>query len=702
MSGSNMTEADLVEVLAKLSIDSKIHRHEAVNTIDVMKETLSHLPAALVKNLFVKDKKDRFILISALADTRIDMKDIAKKLKSTNPRMTDAELLLTKLGVRQGCVTPLAILNDKTNEVELVMDERIKSVDKVVVHPFHNEASVEMKVSDLVKVIEEHGKKTITWLDFSIDAAISELSPVKPAPPVKADKVTVAASATDSSALGITVKKDDDFSQWYTQVIKKACMIDYYDVSGCYVLRPWSYYIWESLQRFFDPLIKNLGVDNCYFPMFVQESNLKAEENHVQGFSPEVAWVTMYGDKKLNVPVAIRPTSETIMYPTFKRWIRSHRDLPLKINQWSNVVRWEFKQPTPFIRTREFLWQEGHTAHCSDDEAWEFTQKINSLYVKLYRDMLAVPVVAGVKSENEKFAGAKLTTSVEAFVPNNGRAIQAATSHHLGTNFAKMFDVTYLDDNKTHQLVHQTSWAYSTRAIGTMVMIHGDDRGLVLPPHVASIQAVVVPIFYKDSVQDTILNEAKLIYEDIKASGIRAHLDDRLYNPGWKFNDWEVKGVCVRIELGPNDFENHTLRVVRRDTMDAETIKRGDVVNRVNSLLDEIHHSMYDKALAKLKESIVPLNTWEGFIDALNSKKAVMAPWCESVKCEEAIKYDTAGQGDEQCGEDGGAALTGAAKSLCIPFDQGDTPLPVNTKCFRSIQGCTGTAHRKCLFGRSY
>lgn len=285
--------------------------------------------------------------------------------------------------------------------------------------------------------------------------------------------------------MGIEYKKEDNFSKWYSQVITKAELIEYYEISGCYILRPAAFFIWEQITAFFDARIKKLGVQNCYFPMFVAESALMKEKKHLEGFSPEVAWVTKSGKSDLPEPIAIRPTSETIMYPAYAKWIHSYRDLPVKLNQWTNVVRWEFKHPTPFIRTREFLWQEGHTAHATDEEADQFVHNILDNYAAVYEELLAVPVVKGHKSEDERFAGAKNTTTVELYVPVSGRGIQGATSHHLGQNFSKMFDVWFTDEHEKKQFVNQTSWGLSTRSIGAMIMIHSDNTGLVLPPRVA-------------------------------------------------------------------------------------------------------------------------------------------------------------------------------------------------------------------------
>ncbi|KAJ2790769.1 ribose-phosphate pyrophosphokinase 1, partial [Coemansia guatemalensis] len=352
-------------------------------------------------------------------------------------------------------------------------------------------------------------------------------------------------------------------------------MLDYYDVSGCYIVRPTAYFVWQQIQEFFDAGIRALGVRNCYFPMFVSQRALEQEKDHIEGFAPEVAWVTKAGSTDLAVPLAIRPTSETVMYPYFAKWIRSHRDLPLKINQWCSVVRWEFKNPQPFLRTREFLWQEGHCAYMTKDEAYTEVLDILTLYRRIYEELLAVPVIEGVKSEKEKFAGGVATTTVEGFIPATGRGIQGGTSHYLGQNFSKMFDVvvedpegTSTDRPKIH--VHQTSWGLSTRTIGVMVMVHGDDKGLVLPPRVAETQIIIVPCGltskHTDEDRRRVTDACLTVEARLKKVGIRADTDLRdNYTPGFKYSHWEVRGVPLRLEIGPKDLEKQSVLSVRRD-----------------------------------------------------------------------------------------------------------------------------------------
>eukprot|EP00244_Chara_vulgaris_P008818 TRINITY_DN3574_c0_g1_i1.p1 TRINITY_DN3574_c0_g1~~TRINITY_DN3574_c0_g1_i1.p1 ORF type:complete len:566 (+),score=166.00 TRINITY_DN3574_c0_g1_i1:84-1781(+) len=485
--------------------------------------------------------------------------------------------------------------------------------------------------------------------------------------------------------LGLSVKKEENFGEWYSELVLLGEMIDYYDVSGCYILRPWSYSIWETIKDFLDTEIKKLGVENGYFPLFVSETALTREKDHVEGFAPEVAWVTKSGTTDLEVPIAVRPTSETVMYPSYAKWIRSHRDLPLKINQWNNVVRWEFKHPTPFIRSREFLWQEGHTAFATKEEADVEVHQILDLYRQVYEDYLAVPVIKGIKSEKEKFAGGLYTTTVEAFVPSTGRGIQGATSHCLGQNFAKMFDITFENKDKERVMVWQNSWGLTTRTIGVMVMVHGDDKGLVLPPKVAPVQAIVIPIPMKEFSGEVMMNASSEVVGILKGAGIRAKDDTRdVYTPPWKYNHWELKGVPLRVELGPRDFASKKVVLVRRDTGEKEPVAWDKLADRANELLQTIQKDLLEKARKERDACIEEVDCWDGFMTALNAKKMVMAPWCDETEVEEEVKKMSAdGEG-------------GAAKTLCMPFDQ--PPLPEGTKCFKSGK----PAKRWALWGRSY
>lgn len=503
------------------------------------------------------------------------------------------------------------------------------------------------------------------------------------------------------SELGLSATKNGDFASWYTQVVTRSEMIEYYDISGCYILRPWSYAIWEFIQSFFDAEIKKSGVTNTYFPLFVSEEALNKEKDHVEGFAPEVAWVTKSGQSELAVPIAVRPTSETIMYPAFSKWIKSHRDLPLRINQWCNVVRWEFKCPTPFIRSREFLWQEGHSAFADLAEAEQEVLEILELYAQVYEDLLCVPVIKGKKTEKEKFAGGMYTTTVEAFISANGRGIQGATSHCLGQNFARMNDIIFLDKKNEQQHVVQNSWGLTTRTIGVMVMVHGDDKGLVLPPRVAPTQVIIVPIFNKDQdLKARLTDQSNAFKAQINGLGMRADADLRdNYNPGWKFNHWEVKGVPIRLELGPRDLAAQTVVLCRRDTGEKETVTWSDLPTRLPQLLVTFQADLLARAQANADASKVQCTEWTEFIGALNHRKMALAPWCGVTVCETKIKERTQLEAQNVEGTNNpeeGEKLTGAAKSLCVPFDQ--PALPAGQVCV----ACAQPAICWCLFGRSY
>lgn len=492
---------------------------------------------------------------------------------------------------------------------------------------------------------------------------------------------------------GVSASKSQDFAAWYTQVITRAEMIEYHDISGCYILRPWSFFIWEEISRWLDAGIKELGVENAYFPCFVSQEMLEAEQTHLEGFAPEVAWVTKSGTSQLQKPIALRPTSETIMYPYFAKWIRSHRDLPLKINQWANIVRWEFRQPTPFLRSREFLWQEGHTAHRSESEALQMVEAALELYARAYSELLAVPVIKGMKSEEEKFAGSVHSQTLEVFIPETGRGIQAATSHLLGQRFAEMFNIQFEDDLGQKHYVHQTSWGMTTRCLGISIMVHGDDKGLVLPPRVAPIQVILIPIASRKSADSGAESKCHELAQLLKAQGIRAQVDDRQnYTAGWKFNWWELKGVPLRLEVGPQDMARQSCCLVRRLEGARKDVPQSDVLSAVTAELGKIHSDMLAKATKERDDGIKQVTHWSEVMPLLKQKKLILAPWCETAESEIQIKHRT-----KEAMEDGAgaSALTGAMKSLCIPSDQ---PMLAGSQCF-----FTGApAKRWGLFGRSY
>ena len=492
--------------------------------------------------------------------------------------------------------------------------------------------------------------------------------------------------------MGIQNKKEENFPDWYSECITKSEMIDYYDISGCYILRPWSYEIWETIQSYFDNLIKKIGVKNYNFPLFVSKKALFKEKEHVEGFSPEVAWVTKSGKGEIDPPIAVRPTSETIMYPAFSKWIRSHRDLPLLVNQWTNIVRWEFKNPTPFIRTREFLWQEGHTVHSTFEEADKMVYTILEYYRMVYEDLCACPVIPGIKSENEKFPGGYCTTSIEGLLPN-GKAVQCATSHHLGQNFSKMFDITFLDKDKKKQLAWQTSWGLTTRTIGVLVMMHGDNKGLVLPPKVAPIQVVIVPIKTSKDNAEEILGKGKDIYEQLKKADIRVTFDDsELHNPGWKYAEWELKGVPIRIEYGKKDLSQEQVTFFCRDNLEKFTVKLTEVVDKIKETLDVIHKRMFQKQVDRVKNSTTEAKDFDKFLEGLKKANIIYTPWCKDSDCEDKVKEkvkEIAAKSEEQ-------DSVGTCKTLNMPLNQ--PKLEEGTKCFF----CGKPAKVTAIWGRSY
>uniref|UniRef100_A0AAY4BXU4 Bifunctional glutamate/proline--tRNA ligase n=1 Tax=Denticeps clupeoides TaxID=299321 RepID=A0AAY4BXU4_9TELE len=483
------------------------------------------------------------------------------------------------------------------------------------------------------------------------------------------------------------------------QVITKAEMIEYYDVSGCYVLRPWSFSIWEAIKDFFDTEIKKLGVENCYFPMFVSQAALEKEKSHIADFAPEVAWVTRSGKTELAEPIAVRPTSETVMYPAYAKWVQSHRDLPIKLNQWCNVVRWEFKHPQPFLRTREFLWQEGHTAFATKEEAAEEVLQILELYARVYEELMAIPVVKGRKTEKEKFAGGDYTTTVEAYISASGRAIQGATSHHLGQNFSKMFEIVFEDPKKPgeKQLAYQNSWGLTTRTIGVLTMVHGDNMGLVLPPRVACLQVIIIPCgitaSLTDAEKDKLTAQCSKYLSRLQKAGVRVKTDFRdNYSPGWKFNHWELKGVPVRLEVGPKDLKQGQCVAVRRDTGEKITIPEASTESRITQLLEDIQNNLFNKASNDLKKHMVSADSMETFQKELDQGKIVQIPFCGVIECEDWIKKTTAKDQDLEPG-----APSMGAKSLCIPFEPLKTLQP-GQKCVCGKE----PAKYYTLFGRSY
>ena len=472
--------------------------------------------------------------------------------------------------------------------------------------------------------------------------------------------------------LGITVSKDKDFSEWYTQVVQKAELADYSPVKGFMVIKPNAYYIWESIQNYFNQRLQKLKVRNAYFPLLIPESFFKKESEHAKGFTPEVAWIENKNDT--GEKLAIRPTSETIIYDSYSNWIRSWRDLPLRINQWCNVVRWETKTTRLFLRTREFLWQEGHCVYETKEDCDKETLIYLEEYEKLCKELLAIPVIKGKKTEKEKFAGALYTTTIESLMPD-GRSLQCGTSHNLGQDFAKSFKINFLGRNEKPTIPWQNSWGISTRLIGALTMIHGDNKGLVLPPKVAFNKIVIIPIVF-DKDKELTIKKAKEIYQLLKS--FNPIMDDRdNYSAGWKFNEWELKGIPLRIEIGPRDIKEKQVIIVRRDTNKKEAVKLNKINQKVKKLLDEMQNDMYIKAKKFLDSSIILVKNITEFNKAIENKKIAAAYHCQDLKCEDSLKNKING-----------------IKAICIPLNKAKK----NEKCIL----CDKTQSMIIYFAKSY
>lgn len=450
-------------------------------------------------------------------------------------------------------------------------------------------------------------------------------------------------------------KRNENYAQWYNEIVKKADLAENSPVRGCMVIKPYGFAIWEKMQAALDKMFKDSGHSNAYFPLFIPKSYLSREADHVEGFAKECAVVTHYrlkndpeGKKglivdpeaKLEEELIVRPTSETVIWSTYKNWIQSYRDLPLLLNQWANVVRWEMRTRL-FLRTTEFLWQEGHTAHSTREEAIEETMTMLNIYTRFAEEFMAMPVIQGIKTESEKFAGAEETYCIEALM-QDGKALQAGTSHFLGQNFAKAFDVKFADQNGNLEYVWGTSWGVTTRLMGALVMVHSDDDGLVLPPKLAPVQVVIVPIFKGGEELEKIRKSAVKLKEELEDKGLSVKLDDRdTFKPGWKFTEYELKGVPVRLALGPRDIENKTVEVARRDTKEKEVIPIGDAVNRTLALMSEIQENIYNKALRFREENTFVIDNYDDFKSKIEQGGFVKAHWDGTLETEEKIKNDT-------------------------------------------------------------
>lgn len=441
--------------------------------------------------------------------------------------------------------------------------------------------------------------------------------------------------------IGITVSKKDDFSEWYTQVVLKAKLADYAPVKGLIVLRPDGYSIWESLRDSLDKKFEKNGIRNGFLPVLIPESLLGKEKKHFAGFNPEVFWVTHSGENEVGDRLALRPTSETLAYSLYSKWVKSWRDLPLKINFWNTALRAEIKATKPFLRTSEFLWQEGHTVHSTKEEAEKEVTDILQIYKKTVEEEIAIPVIIGKKSEKEKFVGAVYTTTMESIMPD-GKALQMGTSHFLGQNFSKPFDVKFADKNNVEHFAWQTSWGVSWRLIGAMIMVHGDDKGLVLPPKVAPIQIVIVPIYYSDADENKVMEIAEQISLALEKKNIRFHVDNRKdLTPGYKFNDWEMKGVPLRIEIGPKDVQKNKMVLATRHKKEKIDLAINDFDSKIESFLNKIQIEMFDAAKKILNEKTIQVSDYTQFKSALEKGGFIKAVWCENQECEEKIKEET-------------------------------------------------------------
>ncbi len=478
--------------------------------------------------------------------------------------------------------------------------------------------------------------------------------------------------ANDKKLVEAITSMDVDFAQWYTDVVKKAELCDYSSVKGCMIIKPAGYAIWEQIQNQLDAEFKKTGVENVYMPMFIPESLLQREKDHVEGFAPEVAWVTHGGLEPLQERLCVRPTSETLFCDFYANEVQSYRDLPKVYNQWCSVVRWE-KTTRPFLRSREFLWQEGHTAHATAEDAEARTIQMLNVYADFLKDVLAIPVVKGQKTDKEKFAGAEATYTIEALM-HDGKALQSGTSHNFGDGFAKAFGIQYTDKDNTLKYVHQTSWGMTTRLIGAVIMVHGDDSGLKLPPKVAPVQIMVVPIQQK---KEGVLDKAYELRDRLLLQGCRVKVDDTDKSPGWKFSECEMRGIPFRIEIGPKDIENNKCVFVRRDTREKIEVSLDEVEAKAAELLETIQKDMYEAAKAHLEAHTYSATSWEQFCDTINNKPGfVKSMWCGEQACEDKIKEEL------------------AATSRCMPFEQEN--LADTCVC------CGKPAKKMVYWGRAY
>lgn len=668
---------DIMLLLKKNNIEEfHPNPHNPINTVSGNNFKINHKVFLTETQSYVY-----YLYLNESENDNMDLKMIEKLINGKKLISIDNASLSNHL--------PLALLNLPENDAKkliFIIDKELKN-EYVSINPESDSKTACIKIIDLIRLIKNHG---ILVRVFDKLKSLNEAQKNS-----KVDSKKTESNFKDNEIekhkLSLQNPKSQEyFTGWYQEIIKKSELIDYYDISGCYILRPYAYEIWEGIQLFLNNKFKELGVKNCYFPMFVSQESLEKEKKHIEGFSPEVAWVTQYGDSKLDKKIAIRPTSETIIYPQISKWISSHRDIPLLLNQWCNVVRWEFKNPTPFIRTREFLWQEGHSVHESEEESEKFMLRILEIYREAYEDILAVPVIKGYKSENEKFAGALRTSTLETLIPDNGKAVQCATSHNLGQNFSKMFDIKFLDKNQNFQYCWQESWGFTTRSIGVLIMIHGDDIGLILPPKIAPIQIVLIPIIGSNDKTGEIIKKSNDIYESLKKIGVRIkHDDNPLHNPGFKYNYWELKGVPLRIEFGKRDLEKNQVTFAFRDTKEKICVPYDNINESAIKYLDEIQQRLFESAKKKLENKTKLANDFDNFNILLNESNIILTPWCCNSSCEDDVKakIKSLNEKDDES--------VGSCKTLCIPLQQ----VEINkTKCFN----CSEEARKLVYWGRSY
>ena len=485
---------------------------------------------------------------------------------------------------------------------------------------------------------------------------------------------------TNKREIGITVKKIDDFSEWYSQVVEKAGLADYISAKGFIILKPYGYAIWESIKEYLDKKLKETGHNNGFLPCLIPESILNKEEDHFKGFNPEVFWVTHSGESKLNEKLALRPTSEALLYSILPKWISSYRDLPLRINFWNTALRAEIKSTKPFIRNSEFLWQEGHTVHSSKNDAEDQVMMILDIYKNLIENILSIPTITGYKSDKEKFVGAETTTTLEGMMPD-GKALQLGTSHNLGKNFSKPFGIKFLNKENIEEFAWQTSWGTSWRLIGAIIMVHGDEQGLILPPLIAPIQIIIIPI-YKSNNEKTVKEGANLLKNNLSGYGYRVFVDERNeYTAGWKYNEWEVKGVPIRISIGQRDIENNTIEIVRRDNRQKQVIPTKQSNETIKKIFESIQRDLFNSAEKYLKEKTTTISSYKDFTKTMsNSDGFILAGWCGKEECELKVKEET------------------SADIRVIPFNQEELEKEELENCVF----CDSKSEKKVIFARAY